>query len=130
MRVLTHPETGMVLSVGRDRYQPPPSLRKLVKWRSARCMAPGCSVPASHCQLDHTIAWEHGGETALSNQAPLCQGHHTIKHHGNWTIRQLDGSGGAIEWTSPTGRSYIVEPERPVPIFRSSVHDDRALAPF
>jgi hypothetical protein len=42
MRVLTHPETGMVLSVGRDRYQPPAALQKLVKWRADRCMGPGC----------------------------------------------------------------------------------------
>ncbi|NLP84553.1 DUF222 domain-containing protein, partial [Microbacterium sp. CFH 90308] len=34
MRVLTHPETGMILSVSRDRYHPPSPLRKLVKWRA------------------------------------------------------------------------------------------------
>ncbi|WP_141931924.1 HNH endonuclease signature motif containing protein [Microbacterium sp. SLBN-146] len=116
MRVLTHPETGMVLSVGRDRYQPPPELAKLVRWRAERCMAPGCEVPASRCQVDHSIAWQHGGSTALSNLGPLCQGHHTVKHHGGWSIRQLDG--GAIEWTSPTGRQYVVQPERRVPVFR------------
>ncbi len=33
------------------------------------------------------------------------------------TIRQIPGSGGAIEWTSPTGRVYIVQPERRVPVF-------------
>ena len=52
MRVLTHPETGMVLSVGREKYRPPPSLRRLVRWRADRCMAPGCSVPASRCEID------------------------------------------------------------------------------
>lgn len=120
MRVLTHPETGMILSVGRNRYQPPPALRKLVKWRSARCMAPGCGVPAARCQIDHTLAWEHGGHTSLWNNSPLCQGHHTIKHHGNWVVRQIEGSGGSIEWTSPTGRHYVVRPERPMPVFRPS----------
>lgn len=118
MRVLTHPETGMVLSVGRDRYQPPPELAKLVTWRAERCMAPGCEMPASRCHIDHSIAWEHGGSTALSNLGPLCQGHHTVKHHGGWAIRQLDG--GSIEWTSPTGRRYVVQPERRVPVFRPS----------
>ena len=125
MRVLTHPETGMVLSVGRDRYVPPPSLRKLVKWRAERCMAPGCGVPASRCQIDHTLAWEHGGHTALTNHAPLCQGHHTIKHHGGWSVTQLDGTGGAIQWTSPTGRRYVVAPERPTPAFQPT-HDPPA----
>lgn len=117
MRILTHPETGIVLSVGRDRYKPPPSLRKLVRWRADRCMAPGCHMPASRCEIDHNTAWEHGGHTSLDNLCPLCKGHHTVKHHGGWRVQQIQGSGGAIEWVSPTGRRYVVEPERSVPVF-------------
>lgn len=120
MRVLTHPETGIVLSVGRTQYRPPASLRRLVKWRAERCMAPGCSIPASRCEIDHTIAWADGGTTELQNLTPLCKGHHTIKHHGNWVVKQIPDSGGVIEWTSPTGRRYLVEPERRTPVFRPS----------
>ena len=128
MRVLTHPETGAVISVGRDRYRPPPELRKLVRWRSDRCMAPGCGVPASRCEIDHNVAWEHGGSTDLTNLCPLCKGHHLVKHHGGWTVRQIPGSGGAIEWISPSGRHYRVDPERRVPVFRST--PDHSGAPF
>lgn len=118
MRVLTHPETGMVLSVGRAQYSPPPALRKLVKWRADRCMGPGCGMPASRCEVDHQMAWSRDdGETSLDNLAPLCKGHHTVKHHGGWDVQQIDGSGGAVEWTSPTGRRYVVAPERRVPTF-------------
>lgn len=124
MRILTHPETGVVLSVGRDRYEPPPGLRRLVKWRADRCMAPGCGMPASRCEIDHTIAWEHGGTTSLTNLAPICKGHHIVKHHGGWTVTQIEGSGGALEWASPSGRRYRVEPERRVPAFRPSILDD------
>lgn len=120
MRVLTHPETGMVLSVGRTQYRPPAALRRLVTWRSERCMAPGCSIPASRCEIDHTLAWADGGTTAAQNLAPLCKGHHTVKHHGDWTVRQVPHSGGVLEWTSPTGRRYLVEPERRIPTFRPS----------
>ncbi len=126
-RVLTHPETGMVLSVGRDQYRPPAALQKLVKWRADRCMAPGCGIPATRCDIDHHIDWAHGGPTALTNLGPLCPGHHTVKHHTDWTIQHVPGSGGAIQWTSPTGREYLVEPERTVPVFRSTAHHD---APF
>lgn len=118
LRVLTHPETGMVLSVGRDQYRPPPMLRKLLRWRAERCMAPGCGVPASRCEIDHTLAWEHGGATMLENLAPLCKGHHTLKHHGGWRVEQVADGAGALEWTSPAGRRYVVTPERPVPRFR------------
>lgn len=117
MRILTHPENGMVLSVGREQYRPPAALRRLVKWRSERCMAPGCSVPASRCEIDHNIAWIDGGPTSLENLTPFCKGHHTIKHHGDWSVKQIPDSGGVIEWISPTGRRYLVEPERRVPVF-------------
>ena len=131
MRVLTHPETGMVLSVGRTRYRPPAMLRRLVKWRADRCMAPGCWIPASRCDVDHQIDWQKGGETSLENNAPFCRGHHIVKHHGNWTVAQLEGSGGAVEWISPTGRRYVVQPERRVPVFRPSpVLADDSPPPF
>ena len=139
-RVLTHPETGMVLSVGREKYRPPPGLRRLVRWRADRCMAPGCSVPASRCEIDPphpllhpplrdgrslggrgpNVAWEHGGHTSLDNHCPLCKGHHLVKHHGGWTVQQLPGGGGAIEWTSPARRRYVVHPERRVPTFTTT----------
>ncbi|KQZ83263.1 HNH endonuclease [Microbacterium sp. Root166] len=127
-RILTHPETGIVLSVGRDQYRPPPALRRLARWRADRCMAPGCGIPAARCEIDHTIAWEHGGPTALENLAPLCKGHHTIEHHGGWRVEQVPDSGGALHWTSPSGRHYTVQPERRVPVFRASA--EPAPAPF
>ena len=130
LRILTHPETGMVLSVGRDQYRPPAALRKLARWRADTCMAPGCGIPASRCDIDHSIAWEDGGDTSLQNLSPLCRGHHRVKHHGRWTVTQLDG--GVLEWISPTGRRYLVQPERRVPIFRpvAFAPADNADAPF
>lgn len=117
IRVLTHPETGVVLSVGRTKYRPPPDMVALTKWRADRCMAPGCGVPASRCQIDHSLAWEHGGETSVVNTAPLCQGHHTVKHHGGWRVIQTGD--GSLLWISPSGRQYTVAPERRLPVFRA-----------
>ncbi|MGK3953766.1 DUF222 domain-containing protein [Microbacterium sp. I2] len=130
MRVLTHPETGMVLSVGRDRYDPPTGLRKLAKWRADRCMGPGCTMPASRCQIDHQIRWTDGGHTSLDNHAPLCQNHHLVKDNTDWTVTQIHGSGGAIQWLSPTGRRYIVQPERKVPVFTTPRDYTTHHAPF
>ncbi len=47
--------------------------------------------------------------------APLCRGHHTLKHHTHWRGRAKPG--GALEWTSPAGRIYLVHPERRIPQF-------------
>ena len=130
MRILTHPETGMVLSVGRDRYDPPPQLKRLARWRAERCMAPGCGMPASRCEIDHNLAFREGGETRLTNLCPFCKGHHDVKHHGGWCVSQLDGSGGAIEWISPTGRRYVVQPERAVPVFTPAPAGSEHPPPF
>ena len=115
MRVLTHPETGMILSVGRRKYRPPKALRQLVKWRAARCLAPGCSMPAERCEVDHSVDWALGGETRLTNLNPFCTGHHIVKHGTEWSVVQCEG--GVMQWTSPLGRVYIVEPERALPVF-------------
>jgi hypothetical protein len=117
MRVLTHPETGIVLSVSRNKYRPPSDLKRLARWRSDTCVAPGCGVPASRCDIDHSIAWGDGGETAIWNLGPLCEGHHTIKHATRWHIEHVQGSGGVMRWTSPSGRTYLVQPERRTPTF-------------
>ncbi|HKP08607.1 MAG TPA: HNH endonuclease, partial [Microbacterium sp.] len=65
------------------------------------------------------------------------KGHHTVKDNTDWQVEQIEGSGGAVAWTSPTGRRYIVHPERKVPTFTVSPSsrphiDDRlgAEAPF
>ncbi|NNH02918.1 DUF222 domain-containing protein [Microbacterium ulmi] len=129
MRVLTHPETGMVVSVGRTKYRPPADLRRLVKWRADRCLAPGCGIPADRCEIDHSRAWADGGETALQNLNPFCTGHHVVKGHGSWTVRQLPDSGGVMEWISPMGRRYLVEPERRVPVFRDTAPTAQTAAP-
>lgn len=129
MRILTDPERGMVLSVSRKRYETPEPLRRLVQWRADRCMAPGCGMPASRCEIDHSIAWQHGGHTSLTNLCPLCTGHHTVKHHGGWTVHLLPD--GSLEWTSPTGRRYVVAPERRVPVFTPvAASDDEGVPPF
>jgi hypothetical protein len=118
MRVLTHPETGIVLSLGRKKYRPTPDLKRAARWRSDTCAGPGCSMPASRCDIDHNVAWADGGDTAIWNHAPLCEGHHTVRHHTQWRIEQVPDSGGVIRWTSPSGRVYLVEPERRTPTFR------------
>jgi hypothetical protein len=108
VRILTHPETGAVLSLGRDRYAIPPDLRAWLRMRDETCRAPGCGAAARRCDLDHTKDWQFAGPTNHDNLAHLCPKHHDQKHHTAWTVEQVGD--GDLEWTSPTGHRYLTEP--------------------
>ncbi|MEJ6553416.1 DUF222 domain-containing protein [Microbacterium esteraromaticum] len=108
-RVLTHPVNGGVLAV--DRYRPPESLRRRLRARDQRCRFPGCGMPARGSDLDHTRDAAFGGETSEENLAALCRRHHVLKHQTAWHVQQLGD--GLLEWTSPTGRSYVDRPPPP-----------------
>jgi len=114
IRLLTHPETGAVLSVGQSSYRVPADLKNWLRVRDGTCRFPGCSRSARQTDIDHTIDWALGGETRHDNLAHLCVGHHTLKHATAWQVRQStspDDAPGTLEWISPSGRSYRSEPE-------------------
>lgn len=108
IRLLTHPETGIVLSMGRKRYKVPKDLRLWLKMRDGNCRKPFCNQPASVSHLDHTLAWGHGGPTVDSNLASLCASCHEMKHLTTWRVEQLGG--GVLRWTSPLGQVHITRP--------------------
>jgi hypothetical protein len=112
-RILTHPETGVVLSVGRKRYRPPPDLARYIRLRDGTCRFPGCNRRARHTQIDHTIQRQDGGPTQWDNLACLCEKHHHLKDETVWKVVQLDH--GILQWTSPAGRVYTTEPEIQLP---------------
>lgn len=126
-RVLTHPVTGVVLDHDRTVYAVPQGLRRLVELRDGTCRFPGCRRRAESCDLDHTVAWADGGQTAEHNLAALCRHHHRVKHRdghlGRWSVRRIvaapgDGTTGTpsesaavLEWTSPGGLVHRPAPE-------------------
>ena len=112
VRLLTHPETGAVLSVGRDRYSVPRDLKLWLRIRDETCRFPGCGRSAAHADLDHTIDWQHHGATRHDNLAHLCEAHHRLKHQTDWRVSQAGG--GALEWCAPSGRVYRTEPATPL----------------
>jgi hypothetical protein len=105
-RILTHPETGVTLSVGRRRYKVPKDLGRYLRIRDVSCRFPGCRQPAARCDLDHTYDWQYRGATEHANLAHLCRGHHTLKGNTDWNVVQSSDGSGTLHWTSPTGRSY------------------------
>jgi len=111
VRILTHPETGAILSVGHKRYKAPADLQTVLRLRDVTCRFPGCNRLAIHCDLDHTDDWQFGGLTKYDNLEHLCPKHHAMKHEGGWKVVQSTDGDGTLTWTSPAGRTYTTEPE-------------------
>jgi len=110
IRLLTHPETGAALSVGRRRYKVPEDLRAWLRIRDSTCRFIGCGRSAAHCDIDHSRDWQHGGPTDHDNLAHLCRRHHRLKGETDWTLTQRGDGSGVLRWTSPGGREYITRP--------------------
>ncbi|WP_426737098.1 DUF222 domain-containing protein [Plantibacter sp. 2H11-2] len=108
-RILVQPETGAVLSVGRNQYRVPADLQRAVRLRDGTCRAPGCGRRARACDLDHSVAWEDGGTTDVGNLACLCRHHHRMKHLPGWNLDH--GPGGVLDWTTPDGKHHRTEPD-------------------
>ena len=89
-------------------YHPSRKLAHLIRARSATCTAPGCTRPAVHCDLDHTVPWGQGGITCECDLAPLCRHHHRCKQAEGWQLEQPEP--GVLKWRTPSGRSYTTKP--------------------
>jgi hypothetical protein len=130
VRILTHPDTGETLSVGRTRYRPPPDLRLALLLDDGACRFPNCNRRTESCELDHTADWAAGGETERANLHHLCPKHHHLKHDSTgWSVVALPGR--ILDWTSPTGRRYRTAPRATNspsarPAFVAETRDDSA----
>lgn len=109
-RLFRSPDTGALLTV--DRYEPTAAQRRFLRARDEHCRFPGCRQAAHRCDIDHTVAHADGGATGVGNLATLCRGHHVLKHHSPWRVRQRGR--GDLEWISPTGAVYTGRPESSV----------------
>jgi len=105
-RVITHPVTGAVLHT--DTYHRTTAIDRFLRARDRHCRWPGCTVPATRSEVDHTLDHALGGRTDATNLAHLCQRHHTQKQFTRWKVKQVPD--GILEWTSPTGRTYRDDP--------------------
>ena len=92
-----------------DSYIPNADIRAYTQGRDATCRWPGCTIPATQCQLDHRIEYHQGGPTSPDNLVNLCQHHHNIK-----TDRRvhyiLDHITGTIAWLHRDGTYQLDHP--------------------
>ena len=109
-RLLVDPQTGTAIDLGRTRYEVSEPLRRWISARDRTCRFPGCRRRATACQVDHIDPWDDGGRTDAANLQALCTRHHQLKTHRGWRAAR-DPDTGRSQWTSPLGRTYLVDPE-------------------
>ncbi|MCG7594682.1 HNH endonuclease signature motif containing protein [Mycobacterium sp. PSTR-4-N] len=107
LRQIVHPGD----SLPEGRYTPSRALAEFVRCRDVTCRFPGCDVPATEADIDHTVPYPVG-PTHASNLKALCRFHHLLKTFWDgpegWRDRQLPD--GTVIWTSPTGHEYTTYP--------------------
>lgn len=108
---ITDPNTGQVMWTGTTRRRPTARQTREVQARLPSCVFPGCRMPATECDLDHTQAWAGGGPTTTDNLAPLCRHDHRVKHQAGWKLQRQPN--GQHVWTSRLGHTYITPGDRP-----------------
>ncbi|WP_104163221.1 HNH endonuclease signature motif containing protein [Cryobacterium sp. N22] len=127
IRILTHPETGCRLSMGRDTHNPPADMRRYLDARDQTCQGIGCNRRATLSEIDHTQAWNTGGRTDADNLVHLCKGCHRLKHQSSFSTSQ--GPGGALTWTTPAGKKYRSAPANTDPASYNSQPTGRPIDP-
>ena len=91
---------GGVLAYGRTRRLATRAQRLALAARDRGCSMPGCTRPATWCQVHHVTPWQQGGATDLNNLTLLLCGHHhrEFEKHG-WACEMFDG---VPHWIPPT----------------------------
>ncbi|HET8989049.1 MAG TPA: HNH endonuclease signature motif containing protein [Humibacillus sp.] len=107
-RLAVDADTGAALSLETTAYRPTAAMRAHVEAVDGTCRAPGCTVPAARCDLDHDIPWPHG-PTDVTNLTSKHRSHHNAHTHGHWRVgRDLEG---LVRWRTKAGRTYETRPK-------------------
>jgi hypothetical protein len=112
-RVATLNDQGEMVHLGTSSRRPTTSQKRRIQTRHRTCVFPGCRMPSTVCDLDHTTAVQDGGPTCECNLAPLCRHDHRIKHSQGWHYERLPDA--RHQWTTPFGHTYTTSRDREPP---------------
>ena len=103
-RLVTDPVEGTALELSTTRYRPTREMAQQVAALDGICQAPGCTVPAERCDVDHEVPWP-AGPTRVRGLKSRHRRHHNHKTRGMWKAHP--GPGGTTRWTTVSGRDYL-----------------------
>jgi hypothetical protein len=106
--LLAFPITAVELDAHPDDEQANARLAAFVCLRAGHPVNPGAGpTSATAADIDHHHARSQGGKTERMNLGPVARRWHRLKTFDGWTVKQTPEG---WQWTSPTGRTYLVEP--------------------
>jgi hypothetical protein len=109
--VVTDPLTGRAIEASTTTYHVPAAMATQIRTRDRTCRAPGCQIPATGTDLDHTTEWAPhpgGGPATETNLVALHRGHHNLKTNRFWDSTQTPD--GTRIWTTATGATHTTYP--------------------
>ncbi|MCW4465023.1 hypothetical protein OK351_05840 [Glutamicibacter sp. MNS18] len=80
-----------ILDIAQESRFFPKYMRKALQAKYRGCAYPGCTMPASRCEVDHIKPWEEGGATSVDNGCLFCPMHHHARHCGLFTVIANEG---------------------------------------
>ncbi|MGW9630251.1 DUF222 domain-containing protein [Agromyces sp. NPDC055520] len=97
---------GRIIELGSPERCFTPQQRRAITLRDGGCIIPGCTVPASWCEIHHVIPDADGGPTHPDNGVLVCWFHHRTIDTSGWGIRMIRGFPHVRPpaWLDPTGR--------------------------
>lgn len=84
-------EHGRIVSIGTSGRIFNALQRRAIIERDGGCVIPGCTIPATWCEVHHVQEHADGGPTHTDNGVLLCWFHHRTLHLTEWVIRMNHG---------------------------------------
>ncbi len=84
-------DNGRIASIGTSSRIFNALQRRAITIRDGGCIIPGCTIPATWCEVHHVREHADGGPTHTDNGVLLCWFHHRTLHLTEWVIRMNQG---------------------------------------
>lgn len=84
-------ENGRIVSIGTTGRIFNALQRRAITARDGGCIIPGCTIPATWCEIYHVDEHVDGGPTHTDNGVLLCWFHHRTLHLTEWVVRMNRG---------------------------------------
>lgn len=88
IRILLRNTDGTIRAMSSAQRLFTGAIRDAVLATATHCTHPGCTVPASRCQIDHMHPAGHGGHTTTCNGCVRCGHHNRWRHLTGATVRR------------------------------------------